>query len=241
MISKTSFEELPFDVIYYIARLEWNVWYKICVTLKIFGLYSLIPTVQIAAKRHFQYKTHTMFVGYCLCEFSSMSGFVHGYCNLKYLLDLKNFEKTKPFITSTYRMGEIHGTLSQYDLFGHLKKQLNFRDGTIHGTCFEKCGESGKSAKSGESGEKIITMTYNEGILQNVEISRNNETTKSIIVSNSSPIVSTKRICQKCDKICYSTCYTHVNPKGKIKNYCIFAESDLILPFAQKSKIDDIF
>lgn len=48
-------DELPFDVLMLIARQHWKAWYKLSLTLKDFGQYSIRPKTKLAAQKHFNF------------------------------------------------------------------------------------------------------------------------------------------------------------------------------------------
>lgn len=81
-----QFVDLPFDVIFEIARVHWKVWYKLSISFRDFGLYSIESNVKKSAQQHFHFGE---FIKYLEIDgfyqhYFMIDGVIHGFYSTYY-------------------------------------------------------------------------------------------------------------------------------------------------------------
>lgn len=128
-------DNLPFDVIIEIARTHWKVWYKLSISLREFGLYSIQPSVKRAAQKRFR-EEHFIFQkqacglhNHGWCHFFTIRGVIQGMYTIYRDENMTLLYSETPFIE-----GKREGVARVYLNQGSLYKEINYVNNLFHGT-----------------------------------------------------------------------------------------------------------
>lgn len=113
-----QFVELPLDVIIQIAQVHWKVWYKLSITFREFGLYSIQTNVKSAAQQHFNFGT---FINYLEIDgfyqhYFMLGGVNHGYYTTFYFLS-DFYDRTKKLRSQTLYTEGIPGVVQYFNFY----------------------------------------------------------------------------------------------------------------------------
>lgn len=157
-----SFPFLPFDVIIEIARTHWKVWYKISISLREFGLYSIQPNVKTFAQRHFRYEVHTQLkekalYGYLpLYErYTTIQGIKHGVHAFFYDSKMTQVKQKVKYIDELKE-----GPIVYFSMSGTIEKEAFYVNNMIHGTEIGYFDYMKKSYERVYNMGKLITESF---------------------------------------------------------------------------------